>query len=52
VGGLSQDELFGDYCALLQFWRYFEVRSTAFSFLSSYVFFFFCREPTGMLLKQ
>jgi hypothetical protein len=39
VGGLSQDELFGDYCALLQFWRYFEVRSTAFSFLSSYVFF-------------
>lgn len=33
VGGLSQDELFGDYSALLHFWRYLEVRSTAFSFL-------------------
>jgi hypothetical protein len=49
VGGLSQDELFGDYSsALLQFGRYLEVRSTAFSFLVC----FFCRELIGMLLKQ
>jgi hypothetical protein len=27
-GGLSQDGLFGDYSALLQFWRYLEEKGS------------------------